>query len=128
MENETRIGEATAQPQAEVSGPSQSAGDPYIDEQETDRKRSYQFVHENLFGVLSSISGDRLTIEPLVEIQAKQGSYILIKRRKATGEKVDVALATIIDIAEGRIIVGIEHLYDDDLRPKISDLAFTTIQ
>ena len=41
---------------------------------------------------------------------------------------MDVALATIIDVSEGRIIVGIEHLYDDDLRPKISDLAFTTIQ
>ena len=99
---ETQIGEAIKPPKAEVSEP--STGDTFIEEKVIEKKKNYQFIHENFFGVLSSISGDRLIIEPLIDIQANLGSYILIKRRNTTGEKVDVALATIVDVSEGKII------------------------
>ena len=87
------------------------------------RAADFQFV-----GVLVTLSGEDVIIEPLVSLPVRTGATIWIKRREESGKDVSVAAGTVASASSDRITARIDEIYTRERPPRISDLAYVRVR
>lgn len=81
-------------------------------------------VEYKLLGSVSRVTGNLVVVERLVTIDAEVGDAAEIRRAPSLGQEVPIGTATILEIAERRVVVSIDEVYDIDMQPAARDLVY----
>ena len=77
-----------------------------------------------LLGSVSRITGNLVVVERLVALEASVGDVVEIRRTPQLGQEVPVALGTILEVTERRVVVSVDQIYQLDIPPNISDVVY----
>lgn len=81
-------------------------------------------VDYRLLGSVSRITGTLIVVERLVALEPGVGDEVEIRRTPELGQEVPVALGTILEVNERRVLVSIDQIYLADVEPVIADVVY----
>ncbi|MFW5826283.1 MAG: hypothetical protein ACOCVO_01860 [bacterium] len=81
-------------------------------------------VEYRLLGSVSRVTGNLVVVERLVTIDAEVGDTAEIRRTPSLGQEVPIGTATILEIAERRVVVSVDEIYEIDTQPAARDLVY----
>jgi len=85
-------------------------------------------VDYKLLGSVSRITGTLVVVERLVALEPDVGDEVEIRRTPELGQEVPVALGTILEVNERRVLVSIDQIYLADVEPAIADVVYVAQQ
>lgn len=81
-----------------------------------------------LVGTVSSVTSEKLIVEPLVRVNVNEGDTLWIKRKSSgLGGEQSVAKGTVDDVKSGRIVASISSSDLGSSSPLVMDLVYTEI-
>ena len=81
-----------------------------------------------LVGTVSSVTSEKLIVEPLVRVNVNEGDTLWIKRKSSGfGGEQPVAKGTVDDVKSGRIVASISSSDLGSSSPLVMDLVYTEI-
>jgi chromosome segregation ATPase len=81
-------------------------------------------VEYRLLGSVSRTTGNLVVVERLVALEPLVGNVVEIRRTPELGQEVPVALGTVIEVTERRVVVSVDQIYQLDSQPEVADIVY----
>ncbi|MFP4376147.1 MAG: hypothetical protein ACLFP4_03800 [Spirochaetales bacterium] len=77
-----------------------------------------------LLGSVARVTGNLIVVERLVRTPTEVGDRIEIRRTPELGQEVPIAAGVVLEVAQDRIVVSIDDIYELDRGPALRDIVY----
>ncbi|MFW6248068.1 MAG: hypothetical protein ACOC3H_03000 [bacterium] len=85
-------------------------------------------IEYRLLGSVSRVTGNLVVVERLVALEPEVGDGVEIRRAPTLGQEVPIALGTILEVTNRRVVVSVDEIYELAQSPATRDLVYIAVE